>query len=213
MTLQDFKYEFDIHYNNIASDIAPGLNDHEISTFLTEAQESLVLDMIQGNKIENLENTEVVKEQLAKLIVEKSLSEVFTSNNKLYKYSRLYELPSDVLQIIYEGIYKGEPCNKIIKVVPITHDNVAKLLDNPFKGPTKQALRLTISEDKVEIISRLVGDSDRYVIRYIRNPKPIILDRSIIRGITGTSDSELHESLHMNILSRAVMMAKQSWLN
>lgn len=213
MTLQEFRYEFDLHYNNIASDIAPGLNDKEISYFLTEAQESLVLDMIQGNKIENLENTEIAKEQLSSLITEKILDRVDTPDPKITRDSIIFQLPTDVLQIIYEGVYLSGDCNHILKVLNTTHDSVSKLLDNPFKGPSKQALRLSIKGNRIEVISKLLKEEDKYLIRYIRNPKPIIIGVSTIRGISGPSQCELHESLHMNILSRAVMMAKQSWLN
>ena len=33
MTLSEFRIEFDILYNNITSNLSPGLNDYEISVF------------------------------------------------------------------------------------------------------------------------------------------------------------------------------------
>ena len=38
MTTQEFSNEFDILYNNIMSNSAPGLNEYEKSIFLTQAQ-------------------------------------------------------------------------------------------------------------------------------------------------------------------------------
>ena len=43
MTIKEFSDEFDILYNNINSNQAPGLNDYEKSIFLTKAQEELIL--------------------------------------------------------------------------------------------------------------------------------------------------------------------------
>lgn len=37
MTLQEFSDEFDVLYNNITSNQAPGLNEYEKSVFLTKA--------------------------------------------------------------------------------------------------------------------------------------------------------------------------------
>ena len=42
MTTQEFSNEFDVLYNNIMSNQAPGLNEYEKSVFLTKAQSQLV---------------------------------------------------------------------------------------------------------------------------------------------------------------------------
>ena len=53
MTPQEFSSEFDILYNNIMSNKAPGLDDYEKSFFLTQAQEILVLTYYNGNNPSN----------------------------------------------------------------------------------------------------------------------------------------------------------------
>ena len=45
MDVKDFSLEFDLLYNNIMSNKAPGLNEYEKSLFLTQAQELIVLDI------------------------------------------------------------------------------------------------------------------------------------------------------------------------
>jgi len=42
MTTTEFKTEFDIYWNNIANNMAPGLNGYEISSFLTQAQDRII---------------------------------------------------------------------------------------------------------------------------------------------------------------------------
>ena len=48
MTAQQMKYEFDVGYDRITNFDAPGYNEKEISTFLTKAQEQLVLELYRG---------------------------------------------------------------------------------------------------------------------------------------------------------------------
>ena len=52
MTLQEFNTNFDLLYNNIASNQAPGLDEYEKSVFLTNAQLELVKNYFnpKGNK-------------------------------------------------------------------------------------------------------------------------------------------------------------------
>lgn len=42
MTVEEFSDQFDILYNNITSNQAPGLDEYEKSIFLTRAQEDIV---------------------------------------------------------------------------------------------------------------------------------------------------------------------------
>ena len=52
MTLQEFNTNFDLLYNNITSNQAPGLDEYEKSVFLTNAQLELVKNYFnpKGNK-------------------------------------------------------------------------------------------------------------------------------------------------------------------
>lgn len=45
MTTSEFSNEFDILYNNISSNAAPGVTEYEKSVFLTMAQEELVKEI------------------------------------------------------------------------------------------------------------------------------------------------------------------------
>ena len=42
MTSEEFSNQFDVLYNNITSNQAPGLNEYEKSVFLTKAQSEIV---------------------------------------------------------------------------------------------------------------------------------------------------------------------------
>ena len=42
MNVSEFSLEFDVLYNNITSNLSPGLSEYEKSIFLTRAQEQIV---------------------------------------------------------------------------------------------------------------------------------------------------------------------------
>ncbi len=52
MTIQEFSNEFDVLYNNIMSNQAPGLDEYEKSVFLTKAQSEIIKNYFnpKGNK-------------------------------------------------------------------------------------------------------------------------------------------------------------------
>ena len=71
MTLQEFSTEFDLLYDNISSNQAPGLTEYEKSVFLTQAQEALVLDLYKGTAGDSFETTEEVTRYLSSLVTSK----------------------------------------------------------------------------------------------------------------------------------------------
>ena len=58
---------------------------------------------------------------------------------------------------------------------------------------------------------------NKYFIRYIRKPKPIILEDLLnyglsIDGETSKQTCELNENLHRVILDMAIKLAQQAWV-
>lgn len=129
-----------------------------------------------------------------------------------------YELPSDILYIIYEQVsYETtDPCLKwlVADVYPITHDEYWRVRNNPFRGPNnRRVLRLDQGKSVVELIS--VNSIKEYLIRYLRYPNPIILvnlkDSDLkVNDKQDVSECELPDILHRDILERAVRLALTS---
>lgn len=216
MTNQEFSIEFDILYNNISSNKAPGLNEYEKSVFLTKAQEQIVTELYSGRNTtyNSFEETEEQRRYLNTLVETKVCNkhkntiqnpfETVTNN------STLFDLPNDVLFITYESARVN---SKEVDVHPVSQDELSKILKNPFRGPSNnRVLRLDIGDNIVELIS--VNDISSYKIRYIRKPNPIILtdleDDLSINGISEELECELDSSLHRTILDRAVALALQA---
>ena len=55
MTLPEFSNQFDVLYNNISSNQAPGLDEYEKSLFLTKAQSDLIKEYF-NNKLDGSNN-------------------------------------------------------------------------------------------------------------------------------------------------------------
>lgn len=221
MTTSEFSNEFDILYNNIMSNQAPGLNEYEKSVLLTQAQESLILDIYTGryNK-SSFESTEEVTSYLNTLVKKTTITSNIEEEG-LIKSSKIYKLPEDLWYITYESVTledKNLECknNQTVLVKPVTQDELHSTLRNPFKRCNdKRVLRL-IRDNKAELISDYNIKS--YNISYISKPSPIILENLdvyniSINGVTNVTDCKLNPASHRLILNRAVQLAKSLWVS
>lgn len=216
MTNPEFSIEFDILYNNISSNKAPGLNEYEKSVFLTKAQEEIITELYTGrNGTQNsFEETEELRRYLNSLIVTAGCPPYSGEDKdfiKVTNISMLFSLPEDVLFITRERVLTSTYLE--VEVYPVSQDELSKILKNPFRGPSKtRALKLDAGHNIIEIIYK--GEISSYSLRYIKKPNPIILvdleDDLSINGQVEESECELDSSIHRTILERAVALALQT---
>ena len=213
MTEQEFSNEFDILYNNIMSNQAPGLDDYEKSVFLTQAQEEFLIGVYSGRLLQSFEETEEIRRYLNTNIKTEVLAsstyEIPTSSN-----SKFFIAPNDLWFIVDEFAKLGDS-EKYIEVVPVTHDAFNRLRNNPFKKESKRrAIRLGQENNAglIEVISE--SSIKDYTIKYISKPSPIILtDLSLysgsleIDGQQSPKTCELNPVTHRYILKLAVELA------
>ena len=229
MTPREFRYEFDLLYNNIMSDMAPGLDDYEVSLFLTEAQEKVVTQLYSGvNFTGGFESAEKVRRYLANLIrrvvMNKDTNPALPApETRLYhgKYLEYDIGVNDNLMVFISErvVLKDTECcerDKSVNVTPIKYDELNKVMENPFRRPNnRQALRVDDETHAVRILSRT--DIVEYSYDYLKRPDPIIVSNLpagfSINGVSTEQTSELDESLHRTILDYAVQLAAASWAN
>lgn len=229
-TVDEWAQAFNLLYNNIASDKAPGLDPYEISVFLTRAQRSIVVGLYNGSFGNAFESTEEITNYLDSLVKQLDCEKIEdASYNKISEKSQLFKNPDDLLFRTLEYC-TVEDCNKIdmqIPVIPITQDEYFRTIRNPFKTcNNRKALRLAYSKTNQnesgvlsrEIVSEIIADRQikTYSVRYMSAPSPIILTDLTgtglsIEGKTDTATCLLPESLHEYILSEAVKSAKMIW--
>ena len=219
MNVQEFSNSFDTllqpyiakesfsEQNNLAFD------EYEKSIFLTKAQEQIVLELYQ-----ELEQSEEVRKYLSNLIktdnyvpVGEQDETLINNNFKSYKV----EISNDILFMIYEQctLSNENNCinNRIVSVVPTIHDDLNKVLKNPFKSPnSRKVIRLDF-DNKIELISKY--NISNYKVRYLKKPNPIILVKLEDLNIDKkqeVSNGETNPILHERIVQRAVQLAVQS---
>lgn len=236
MSVDEFSREFDILYNNIMSNTAPGIDEYEKSVFLTKAQEFIVTAIYDGS----FEGSEKFRENLNYLVTTKiydstsdslknTTSNLMGITNPRF-LSKYFSLPSDCLFIVYEHLKLNaiDTCKgayQTLTVVPTTHDQAYRFLDNPFKRPNnKKALRLnnypslsngSPSEiNNIEIVTSKNVTNYDYFIRYVRRPQPIVLyndPQLTVDGVGTPTTCQLDPSLHRAILDAAVKLAADTY--
>lgn len=223
MTIKEFSAEFDILYNNIMSNMAPGLTEYEKSVFLTQAQEQLVIEIYSGQyKGQPFESSEEVREYLKNLIQTvhiASLTPVSSNYSDPYQHYQVIMDNPELWFIISESAHFADaencPCvrGRNVLVKPVSHDSFWSISRNPFKGPnSNRVLRLDSNRPTIELISKY--EITDYMCIYLERPLPIILENLLddsINGEPGPSDCILPPSIHRPILERAVQLAKNSW--
>jgi len=235
MTTQQFSDEFDILTSSQAIlkefGLTQGieLDEYEKSVFLSNAQEEIVRNTYEGLTVkgESFEETEIKRRYLDKLIKQQTVisTVVISSDEKIDTTSVFFELPTDVMVITNEQleVSSDDECynGQRIDIQPIRQDEYLVQKKNPFrvptmKGRTNHAWRLDYGNNAtrvVEIIAPSQVTPAKYIVRYIRKPKPIILSNLTdlnIDGVTVTQTSELDDILHRQILQLAVVKALQS---
>lgn len=229
MTTQEMSNEFDILWNNIMSNQAPGLDEYEKSVFLTQAQEEIVTQLYNGTLGDGFESTEQNREYLKNLIS----SEVYDVSPPRTIYSTRYngfytcvqELNPKILVIVseYADLMPGTACapqnqSKAIPVVPVKYDNLFSVINDPFRGPNNnRVIRTDFTYTGIAGTVQLITKNHlfSYYVTFLKKPDPIILtdlpNGLTINGVSSEQGCTLDSSLHRIILKYAVNLAAAAW--
>jgi len=223
MNVNEFNNEFDLLYDN-ANSSAPGLDMYEKSVYLTKAQLELFKSKYgkANPSYGSFEGSEKRRTDLANLITNYVSTKPESLGNKgVTSSSVFFAIPSDFCYAIQESATLDIPncAPSTANVLPKTHDEVNTQLNNPFKKPNaKVAWRLDyFDQDSNERVIEIVSNFTvlKYQTRYLRYPKPIILEDLngglSIEGEATSRTSELDESIHGEILDRAVELATRDY--
>ena len=201
MTNEEFSNEFDVLYNSITSNQAPGLDEYEKSVFLTKAQSEILREYFNsrvdgtnggfdGSQKRQYDFSFLIKTTILEANLANKSEEGYIP--KIDNRGYLFNFPEDYFLSINEVIRDDESSNKFYSVVSISYSDYQRLMTKPYAYPPKRvAWRLFIGtiqktlEDTTtkvtvpvaEIIGKFVGNSDNwnYTLRYVKKPNPIIL--------------------------------------
>ena len=219
MDIQELSNLFDtllqpyIVKDNFGEQNTLAFDEYEKSIFLTKAQEQIVLELYQ-----ELEQSEENRKYLSNLIKTGNYVPVGEQDetliNNVFKSYKV-EIEDSVLFMIYEQCTLSDENNcvngRIVSVVPTIHDDLDKVLKNPFKSPNNRKVIRLDFDNKIELISKY--NISNYKIRYLKKPNPIILVKLEDLNIDKkqeVSNGETNPILHERIVQRAVQLAVQS---
>lgn len=230
MTVKEFSNEFDIAYNSIATNNAPNIDLYEKSIYLTKAQLEIVKNYFNpnGNKYKaGFEGDSKRRNDLSELIKHYNSTTQITSTKGLSTGSQFFTIPTDTFLILQESakVSSSNTCidNTYIDVVPKTHDEYNTQKKSPFRRPDKNIIwRIDFSKQSgnknVELIPAYTVTE--YKMRYVKYPSPIVLtnldtafvgEGLSIDGVTAQQSCSLSESVHREILDRAVQLALRDY--
>lgn len=159
MTTQEFSNEFEVLYNNIMSNQAPGLDEYEKSVFLTKAQEELVRDYFNSRNVKNaqgFDDSQKRQYDFSTLLSSVELydcadnmralaaSKLLVFNTVFDNRSRVYPAPSDLFLAINESI--EDSAKRRYSVLPISYDEYNRLMSKPYGFPLKRQAWRIISD-------------------------------------------------------------------
>lgn len=208
MTAQEISNQFDVLYNNITSNQAPGCTEYEKSILLTKAQDEVLKNYFnpKGNKYgEGFDGNQKRQIDFSMLMSQKDQPVTSGAGNFDKRTSGIAKtsLPPDVWMIVNEQVKvtRNNNADTYLTVRPLSFEEYDRLMSKPFKRPLKyQAWRLITkmsSETTTNTVDIIAGPNDTvssYSVRYVRRPKPIIigdLDGLTINGYEyGTTHGE-----------------------
>jgi hypothetical protein len=211
MTAQEMQYHFELKINQFHS-VEKTFTSTDIAVFLNHAQDELVNDRYskkEGNPGSFFESDEKNRLELGSLIKNSVITSFVTSDSALHPNGQFASLPGDYLYSLQEMCVVGySDCNSdsktgIAKVLPVRHDEYIMNINSPFNKPYRELVwRMdygATGTKKHELIHASDNTISSYKLRYLRKPVSI----NIITGV----DCELHESLHEEIVDRAIVIA------
>lgn len=225
MELSEFSNEFDVLYNSITSNQAPGLDEYEKSVFLTQGQDDILVSYFdpRRNKVqEGYDGSQKRQIDFSNVTIADSYTDskfspaIFDPRAN----SKSVSMPPKILMMINERItVTRDGKDTFLTVVPLQFQEYDRLMSKPYARPLKrQAWRIFNYSSAVNKADFVVGPGDvikEYSFRYVKRPKPIILaylDGLTIDGESTPSKCELDPILHHEILKRAVELAKAAYL-
>lgn len=203
LTAKEMQYEAKIVYEALASADAPGYTDRQWSILLTQAQEKVIIEIINEGLDKNESNRRAISKLLTPVTLNlKDLPTSFWPNSKLISFPEVY------FHMVYDNI------DDTIKLKSVSYDYVNANLSNPFENPNEKEFWKVVSNEGIIIITDGVTEISKYKLIYLKKPIPIITKENIeIEGykVTGAENQiscELDPIIHRRIVERAGRLAE-----
>ena len=154
MQISEFSAEFDVLYNNVTSNQAPGLNEYEKSVFLTKAQSQLVNEYFNsrtdgfgggfdGSQKRQYDFSGLVR--VERLFDINTFKERIDATEKLDRRSKVFLFPQNYFLAVNE-ILSDEKWQ--YSVIPLSYTEYQRLMLKPYNFPVKRAAWRILTDKK-----------------------------------------------------------------
>ena len=212
MTAQEFSSEFDLLYNNVSSNQAPGFTEYEKSVFLTKAQDEIIKNYFTnvqgGNKYQQgIEDSEKRYADFSALLTVAELSAETIGVTPFDERGKIFKLPDGttpsgnpkpkVMIVITETFKTKKEADAAAnldsyQVVPLKFDEYIRLMSKPSSDPLKKQVWKLMGNSEsgngsIEIVPHWKDKNNatnKLILKYIRKPYPIILEDLSSQGLT-----------------------------
>jgi hypothetical protein len=233
MTATEMGYAFDVGYDKITNFDNPGYEPKEKSTFLTQAQENLILEILDNDSYHEFNKRLLDRLKTSDTILAAAMSAGPYTNSFWATLPGVTGPPTrPAIRIVNERavltptsnhFYTGQTFSDT-RVKPIDDDYYHLNIKNPHKKPSHDLVwRLDYGDAGVSKLAYIIEPDQvltSVTIHYYVKPTPIIIldanyvagDGSIdgvaLTGYTATDlDCTLNKIIHREIVDRAVKLA------
>lgn len=209
--------EFEIAYEAIASQDAPGYEAYEVSILLSEAQDTILKQLI-GVGIENDDKAALI---LGPFIETDAITTNFGTSSMYPDVQTVQVDPTEYWAIMNERM-KETISGDTVDVKPVDHSYFAANIDNPYKKPsTTRYFWRWIEQDGTNVQWNVAGPTSMhtYYISFLDKPDPIIvpgvtigieIDGTTVDASINTNGQDCAYStiIHREIVSKAAFLGK-----
>lgn len=164
MSPKEMSNQFDIYFNNIMSNQAPGLDDYDKSVILTRAQNEIVKAYFSPalNKTQNGFDSTPTRQIDFSSIIKNIILNPISATTFDYR-AKAFEFPEDVFISLNEQVISG---NTQYTVLPISFVQYDTLMTKPYKFPPKNQVwrllsnNITIGEGNISTVKSNSLDSE-----------------------------------------------------
>jgi hypothetical protein len=146
MNIQELSTTFDVLWNNVTSNQAPGLNEYEKSVFLTKAQSQLVNEYFNnrtdgfgggydGSQRRQYDFSGLVRTERL-FMVNTFKKDRITADEKLDRRSKVYLFPQNYFLAVNEIL---SDTNWQYSVIPLSYAEYQRVMTKPYNFPPKRA--------------------------------------------------------------------------
>lgn len=179
MTNEEFSNEFDVLYNNISSNQAPGLDEYEKSVFLTKAQSEILREYFNsrvdgtnggfdGSQKRQYDFSQLITTTTLRNVVEYTPgsggitpSEYINPTLKIDKRSLCYKFPKDYFLSVNEII---SDTKRQYSVISISYSDYQRLMTKPYAYPPKNSVWRLFTSTAFNVVATQTTEADSTLV-------------------------------------------------